>query len=131
MAPILKSYLASVAGEPFAWGRADCMTFAGDWVMAMAGIDPVAHWRRTYESEAEALKIISDAGGLAVLMESGLRSAGWRTTLDPTVGDVACATLPGHAAPIGGIVCPRGNIAFKGRRGLVLWPASILRAWHG
>lgn len=131
MAQILSTYLSDAASVPFAWGQADCMTFAGDWVRALAGRDPVAPWRGAYASETEALELVSRAGGLAALMARGLRSVGWCQVADPCIGDVVCATLPGHAKPLGGIVCAPGKVAFRARRGLVIWPATIVEAWRG
>lgn len=71
LAAIIKS------GErvPFQWGLRDCALFAADCVCVVTGKDPAAAWRGQYADEAGARQLIESAGGLAALVEIGMRAA--------------------------------------------------------
>lgn len=72
LAAIIKS------GEriPFQWGLRDCALFAADCVTVVTGKDPAAAWRGKYADEASARRLIAEAGGLAAMVEAGMRAAG-------------------------------------------------------
>lgn len=61
---------------PHDWGKQDCVLFAADCVWAVTAKDPAAGLRRTYDSEAGALRLIAEAGGLEALVEARLAAAG-------------------------------------------------------
>lgn len=44
---------------PFSWGSQDCITLAADVALALTGRDPIAQWRGTYSTEAEADAILA------------------------------------------------------------------------
>ncbi|MQT13635.1 DUF6950 family protein [Segnochrobactrum spirostomi] len=55
---------------PFAWGVADCVTWAADCALALTGVDPIADIRGTYTTERGAQRILvkrgwGDVAGLA------------------------------------------------------------------
>lgn len=64
----LNDFLEGRRERPFSWGDNDCVLFAADAVLAMAGEDIVALWRG-YDNEREALRRLRDVGGMRGLME--------------------------------------------------------------
>jgi len=68
----LAEYLAASARTPFAWGSADCCTFAADWVTARTGRDPMAQLRGRYRSRLGAARLIRRGGGLVRLWVEAL-----------------------------------------------------------
>jgi hypothetical protein len=66
----LADYITAKRGEPFAWGSNDCCCFISGAVEAMTGVDPMAEYRGTYDSEAGALAILERDGGLEAIMDS-------------------------------------------------------------
>lgn len=47
---------------PFAWGSADCLTFAAECAQALTGNDPIAHLRGLYDSETSAKRLMIENG---------------------------------------------------------------------
>jgi hypothetical protein len=114
----LAAYLAAAAGRPWAWGSDDCTTYAGDWVLACTGVDPIAQWRG-YSTEDEVERLIAEAGGLENLWDEGM-AAVWPRAAIPSAGAVGIVTLPGQdGTPIdvGGI--------WTGRRWSIRSPRGI------
>lgn len=68
---LLYEFIESRKNLPFTRGIHDCCLFAADWVKQLTGTDYAETLRGTYSDEAEALQIISSAGGL-IEMVSGL-----------------------------------------------------------
>lgn len=58
---VLEEFLAQ-AGVPFAWGTADCLTFAAGVAQRMLGRDPMAHLRGRYDSEGTARRVMVEEG---------------------------------------------------------------------
>ena len=44
--------------EGFGYDRTHCVTFAGDWVQILTGVDPIADYRGQYTTEAEAMALL-------------------------------------------------------------------------
>jgi hypothetical protein len=84
----LGDYLAAAARRPWEWGGWDCCIFPGDWAVTWGLGDPVAEWRGSYSSHAEAEALIYDAGGLVALWDRGLASIGVARVEGVRPGDV-------------------------------------------
>jgi len=129
---MLADYVERASAQPWAWGRHDCCTFAGDWVRAAKGRDPMARWRGNYATEAEAEALIQAAGGLVALWDVGCRDAGMRVATDPVQGDVGVIAVVGRDGPadVGAIhVGPRWALLTPAGVG-VLHPVKVKRAWR-
>jgi hypothetical protein len=59
---LLEEYLSSARGNPFEWGRHDCVMFAANWVRFCTPRDPAARWRGRYATRMEAARRIKEAG---------------------------------------------------------------------
>lgn len=109
--------------RPFAWGKADCVHFAGIAFYALTG-ERVTADIDCYANERTALKVLADIapGGLvqAVEIATGLKADYLRQpvrgdivmALRPVVGDVAGRTGPGLGVSLG------DRAAFVGVHGL-------------
>lgn len=53
---IIESYLVT----PFEWGKSDCLLFVADCINALSGIDIMADWRETYNTEESAYEMLGD-----------------------------------------------------------------------
>jgi hypothetical protein len=49
--------------EGFGYDRTHCVTFAGDWVQILTGIDPIADYRGQYTTEEEAKALLEQLDG--------------------------------------------------------------------
>ena len=113
----------------FAWGTHDCLSFACDVVQLLTGKDPLATWRGTYATEAEAHAIMEPAGGLEGFAATGLAAAGLAECDprfvhrgDPVMIKVGNETLMG--------VVTGTAVATPGLDGLRFAPRwTIQRAW--
>lgn len=92
----LGAFLSGVAARPFAWGGADCMTTAADWVLCRRGVDPAAEWRGSYASERGAARILARAGGLEALVMRTAFACGLEQTDAPRPGDVGVVDCGGR-----------------------------------
>lgn len=85
----LGEFLAQAGRRRRSAGEWDCCAFPAAWAIANGYPDPMAHWRGAYETESEALDLISDAGGLVALFDCGMASAGIsRREGEPQAGDI-------------------------------------------
>lgn len=115
----LLGYLAEAEARPFAWGRHDCVRFAGGAVEAATGRKPALP---TWTSERGALRVLARLGGLEAAVDGVL-------TRTPAAlaqrGDVA---LVDDAAL--GVVEGEFVLALSPDAGLVRLPRSAIRtAW--
>jgi hypothetical protein len=132
---ILSRAIGEALGQPFVWGRHDCLLWACDVVQAISadGVDLAAEYRGRYDNAAGAARFIRKTvagGGLAdavahVLARYGVAEIGplhaWR-------GDLALAEL-GLGAALG-IVADAG-VAFLAPDGLIFLPRTAARrAWR-
>lgn len=90
----LSDYLAEVMARPWAWGACDCCFFAGEWIFAATGRDPIAPYRGRYSTAIEARRLIVAAGGLSGLLDPEMARCGFRKTAAPQTGDIAVVPLP-------------------------------------
>jgi len=84
----LERFIATEAQKPFAWGETDCVSTADRWIRIVTGLSPLAWVERSYRSQDEAQSILSDRGGLAVLVNRAMRAVGIEKTNAPRAGDV-------------------------------------------
>jgi hypothetical protein len=126
---MLVSFLADLARRPFRWGACDCSLIIADWWRLNHGVDPAAHLRGTYASEAECDALLSREGGRLALVAKLAGSVGAVPTDDPQPGDfgvVAGGTLTDMPA----IMAPDGKWAVKSVRGLIAFvPERVVAAW--
>jgi hypothetical protein len=123
----LTAFLRDASRTAFSWERqADCLMWLADWTRAKRGIDPGAPWRGTYRTALGAMRIVTEAGGMAALVEKGLAPFGVSRTGTPRRGDIAIVALAG--AETGAIVLG-DNVAMLGPRGIVIGQAPLVAAW--
>lgn len=112
-------------------GQHDCCTFPAGWAIICGHPDPMAEWRGTYDSEAEAEALIFDAGGLDALFARGMAGAGIPEASAPfEPGDIAVVEAAGFEA---GSIFTGRRWAFVADRGVAfgsLEEAMIKRAWR-
>lgn len=88
----LADYIGRTAKAGWQWGVIDCTTWAADWIVLRTGIDPMAHWRGQYASEAEAEAILAETG----LIERWDAESGLPRQDEPMVGDAGVIDMRGQ-----------------------------------
>lgn len=120
--------LETARDKPFRWGSHDCGLFAGDCVLAMTDIDPVAEYRGRYTDEAGARAIMLElaGGGLRAVWTQAFGAA-LNNTRFAKRGDVVLIDVNGVEAT--GIVVG-ARAACLSESGMLLVPAHrIVAAW--
>lgn len=111
---------------PFAWGVHDCCVFPADCVLAMTGRDYAAAWRGRYATEREALRLVSELGGLRAIATAALGAE--VSPLLAQVGDIGLSQQRGRDMLA---VCGGGHWLAPGAQGLELVPpAAVVTAWR-
>ena len=126
----LAAYLTEAVRHRWQPGVHDCCTYPGDWVASWGTGDPLAEWRGTYRSDAQAVRLITRAGGLLTLWERGLASIGLQEVRDLRPGDVGvvlAATEMGQE-PVGALF-GGDRWSFRTEAGLIFAPAVAIKAW--
>ena len=127
----LAEFLSAAGRKGFAWGRCDCMLFVADWAMHFTGRDPGAPWRGVCATEAEAMAVVDEAGGMLPLLASCIEPMGWRRVENPSAGDIVLVSVFKHPTPVSGVWTKNGA-ALLTKRGLVIYPLPVIAAWcHG
>jgi hypothetical protein len=114
---------------PFAWGSADCFTFAADAVNALHGVDLMEDFRGKYSTEAEAEALLAAHGGLEAAAAERLKAAGFQECAPNFAHrhDVALVH-PGNMMLLGIVVGV--HVAVTGADGLKFVRRSLIkRAW--
>src|SRR3990167_4707248 len=129
----LGEYLKLQATRPWAWGFADCTTFAADWVKSVTGIDPMAKWRG-YKTDIEVELLIAEAGGLLALWGEGMIDIWPRVSGDPAIGNIGLITVQGQdGEPIDiGAIFSGKRWCFRsppGIGGASIDPANLVASW--
>lgn len=146
----LGDYLAAGGSRRRTAGAFDCCTFPADWAVLCGHPDPMAKWRGTYSTEAEAEDLIAAAadageglgrGGLEMLFKEGMweagipeidgsRNSGGDVPPPFEMGDIAVVNIAGNEA---GAIFTGKRWAFVPDRGLgfvSLDRECIVRAWR-
>ncbi|MDP2358022.1 MAG: hypothetical protein Q8M31_18425 [Beijerinckiaceae bacterium] len=123
----LADHFTTAGVKPFEYGKADCCTFACDWVLAVRGVDPMASWRGQYDSEAGAFRRIADRGGMIDCVSDEMRAAGLAETDDPIPGDVG---LVRYEKAIMLAIRASFGWACKMERGFLIAPLECVKAWR-
>lgn len=114
----LKAFLATLAREPFAFGRTDCALVLGRWWAANHGNNPAAHLIGTYSDTAGCGVVLARHRGLLRLVHGICREIGATRTNEPKPGDVAVVRW--SSRHFGAIRTPSGKWAIKATDGLVI-----------
>jgi hypothetical protein len=111
----------------FAWGVNDCCMWAADVVLAVTGVDPAADLRGSYATEAQALAVIEQAGGLRALAAARLGPE--VPVLAAQTGDVGLVEQPSGVLALA--ACLGGSWQAVGPEGLWAVPLSwVVAAWR-
>lgn len=86
-------FIATVAAEPFVWGKTDCASIADRWVQHRRGFSPMERYGRRHADEAEARAWLAEPGGIAVAFNRVMRATGFKRTAAPVEGDLALVIL--------------------------------------
>lgn len=126
----LAAYLTQAVRERWRPGVHDCCTFPGDWVTSWGLGDPLAEWRGAYRSDAQAIRLMTQAGGLMALWQRGLSSIGVEQVEDLRAGDVGVVLAQTEAGeqPVGALF-GGDRWAFRCAQGLIFSPATALAVW--
>jgi hypothetical protein len=122
----LPTFLTTLAGRPFRWGRTDCCLVLADWLLASGRNRDVAeHLRGTYHDEVGCGAVLS-AGGGVLRIGRRLADEACLERIDPRdAGPGAIAVVrhgrDGEAARhYGAIRTPSGRWAIKATDGLLM-----------
>lgn len=118
--------IENYAAESFAWGRADCATFAADCVEAVTGRDVLGPIRGTY--------------GTRLAARARMKARGWNSAADAAacvLGAMGAPEIPPRFASVGDIgvtpddvLCVRTPVGFVSVAGVGLAKApSVDKAW--
>lgn len=125
MAQELTDFLARYTDRQFQWGADDCSLFLADWWAYRHGVDPAAHLRGAYATEAEKAEIVRQAGSLVLLVEDLAERVGAKVRTGPAQpGDFAVI------APGVGAIFTGGYWVARGEAGLsFVSKAKVWRKW--
>lgn len=120
--------MAAIEHTPgFAWGEADCCTFAARVVEAMTGHDLLAVFRGRYQNARGALRFINQGGGLQALISERLGPPLPRVALAYR-GDIVLARTPTGEQTVA--ICAGDKLAAQGLAGAVFLPLEAgVAAW--
>jgi hypothetical protein len=130
----LEDYLTVAIHRPWAWGAVDCCFWAGDWIMAATGRDPLAPYRGTYDSALGAARLIKGRGGLVEMVGAEMQNLGFEPTVDCSDGDIAAIAYPAgderHRAADVSVVIRRGPWWLaRALNGCIGLEATPLQCW--
>jgi len=138
MMMFLSDYLDAAMARPWAWGSMDCCHFAGDWIRAATGRDPLAPYRGRYDSAAGAARLVARRGGLLTMVDVEMARCGFERTSTPEHGDIAILPMPAvpeHVAAGASLFIADGpwwlGRDFDGLTGLKMEPQAAWRVLGG
>lgn len=127
----LDIYIAAHRYTPFAWLRHDCVSFGGDWVRQVRGVDPIPEYRGV-AGLLPALRVMRALGGY-----KGLGDKRFGAVVRPRFlrrGDVALVASGRKPGLVSGYtfgVCTGTHIAVPGVYALVfLEITAAVAAWR-
>lgn len=126
----LSSFIESRRTQPFDWAGNNCCFFACDWIAALTAIDPAADLRPQVASAADAVRVLTEQGGVEQIAASRCQQYGWPEVAPAFAqrGDIAMVSTD-HGPALGVVI--GAKIAHPGPEGLTFLPlTAALRAWH-
>lgn len=127
----LPGFLARSAATPFAWGGHNCLTWLGDWMLDLTGVDPIADLRDACSDRRTALALLARAGGLKALVGQRAALAGLPETDAPEAGDIGVVRIAGlDGRELAGGICTGPRWAVLGVAGLIVGPLPVVCAWR-
>lgn len=114
----LAEFLASLAREPFSYGRCDCALVLGRWWETNHGIDPAAHLIGAYADKDGCADVLVANRGLLRLVFTICREIGAVRTRDPKPGDFGVVRM--GRLHFGAIRTASGKWAIKASNGLIV-----------
>lgn len=116
-----------VEGEPFEWGKSDCVTFMVDCVKRCGGPDLIAHLP-AWISEQAARQVIAGERGLYRGLVKAVRMASGRRVEHGQPGDCAYVVVNGTEAV--GVIWRNGWAIARTRDGwAAVMPQHVKRIW--
>lgn len=112
---------------PFAWGQADCCTWAADCWQAMTDTDPLGPLRGTYATRRQARHLLRQCGGLAAAL--GARLGAPQAAGMPIMPGSIVLAQQGRRQVMG-LAWPAGLIGIGSDGLVVLDSAAPLLAWR-
>jgi hypothetical protein len=91
----LEDYLATIEGQPFAWGSLDCALFAADAVRAMTGQDLGASFRGQY-TDADSADAAIRAAGFDTVADIAAAHFTEISRGEAVMGDIAVVEMSGR-----------------------------------
>lgn len=128
----LAEVLDQHAEAPFAWGTSDCLTLVGDVVQALTGSDPMASFRGSYATAAEARRLLGGEGyanvdeALAAQFEEVAPAMARRGDIGVVETRVGKRVVPGSVIVTGVNVTGKSPPARGARIGLTTLPRERL-----
>lgn len=133
--------IVSKDGNPFEWGKQDCMTLACDAIQAMTLMDPMRWARGKYKTKYEAIDIVTKRFGDSFIdtFSQIFDHRGFNETDSVGMGDIAFIKTenidPEASTLFGGVTLatsfsPDGNMIVPGRNGLLLIQEyELVKSW--
>ena len=128
----LAAFISGLAARPMVWGQSDCVMMAADWIKSRGHADPAAPYRGRYKTELGCARLLSKAGGVLAMMQSGAARIGLQITDTPEPGDVGCIlviTPSGRPSEAGALFDGRLWVTI-GRAGIFAASVKPLRVWR-
>jgi len=128
----LAAFISALATHPMVWGQSDCVMMAADWIRSRGHPDPAEPYRGRYKTELGCARLLTKAGGVLAIMQSGAARIGLQITDAPQVGDVGCIMVitPSGRSSEAGALCDGRLWVTMGRAGILAASVAPLRAWR-
>ena len=120
------------AGVRLRWepGKHDCCVWPAGWALTWGRGDPMARWRGRYRSDAGAVRLVRQEGGMLALWRQGLADIGIPEVGELEPGDVGVVdALTEYGLQHVGAIWTGSKWAFAARDGLMFARADCLAAW--
>lgn len=84
----LCAFLEQAKGEPWIWGKTDCINWLSPWLKMRLGFDPLETYAARCTSPIRAERIVRAMGGVVAGLDRIFAESGVKRTAAPEVGDV-------------------------------------------